>query len=225
MAMPLYKQAALAALASLWLGPPALAAAPPAAAPPLITPVYSNDYKIGAYDMLDIEVFEVEDLHRKVQVDGAGTIVLPLIGAVQAQGMTPGQLSDELRQRLEARFIKNPKVSVQVKQSQSERVTVDGAVGSPGVYPLSGPTTLLQAVAMAKGPDSVEANVHKVTLFRNEGARWTHTQYDLAKIRHGQEEDPVVRGQDVIVVAGSKKPAVLRAASAILPWVLLIPVL
>ncbi len=227
--MPLCKQAALVALSVLWLAPPALAAAPPpsvvAAPPPSTAPVVSGDYKIGLYDVLDVDVFEVDDLHRQVQVDGAGRIVLPLIGAVPAQGRTVRELQDDVRERLAARYMKDPKVSVQVKEAQSEHVTVDGAVTQPGVYPLSGRTTLLQAVDMAKGPDTVEANVHKVTLFRTEGSGWVRTQYDLAKIRHGQAEDPVVQGKDVIVVAGSHKPAFLRAAGAILPFVLLIPVL
>jgi protein involved in polysaccharide export with SLBB domain len=177
MAMPSFKHAALVALASLWLAPQALAAMPPAG-PPVIAPVYSNDYRIGAYDKLDIDV-----------------------------------------------FMKNPKVSVQVKEAQSENVTVDGAVTSPGVYPLSGRVTLMQAVAMAKGADSVEANLHKVTLFRTVDGHWTHTQYDLAKIRHGEADDPVIQGRDVVVIASSKKPGFLRAASAILPFVLLLPAL
>jgi polysaccharide export outer membrane protein len=241
--MPAFKPAALIpaafwALAVLWLAPPSLAQVPaPAAAPtPAIAtpapdtqisaPVVSrDDYRIGLYDVLDINVFEIEDLHRQVQVDGAGKVVLPLIGDVQAQGRTAAQLADDLKVKLESRYVNNAKVEVQVRQSQSEHVTVDGAVTEPGVYALKGQVTLLQAVAMAKGPTGQDANVHKVALIRLVDTRWTRTDYDLAKIRNGKAEDPVIRPGDVVVVAGSRKQDVLRALGAILPMAWLIATL
>lgn len=222
------KQAALAAVAAvgltLSLAAPSLGAVPAAGQLPAPA-VGRDDYKIGLYDVLDVKVFENNDLTREVQVDGAGRILLPLVGAVPAAGKTPVQLSDDLRQLLEARYLNHPNVSVAVKQSQSEHVTVDGAVASPGVYPLTGRTTLLQAVAMAKGPDGPNANLHKVTLFRTVDGRWSRTQYDLAKIRHGQAEDPEIEPRDVVVVAGSRKEVILRDLGAILPYALLIPAL
>jgi len=225
-------------LTVLWLASPSLAQAPapasplaPAAAPGPATPaavgpaVTRSDYQIGQYDVLDINVFEIADLHRQVQVDGSGRIVLPLIGDVQAQGRTPAQLGDDLKRKLEERYVNNARVEVRIRQSQSEHVTVDGAVTEPGVFPLKGPTTLLQAVAMAKGPDGPNANVHKVSLFRNIDSRWTRTQYDLAKIRSGKVEDPVISPRDVVVVAGSHKQEILRDLGNILPAVLLLAAL
>jgi len=183
------------------------------------------DYRIGAYDVIEIEVFEINDLHREVQVDGSGRILLPLIGAVQAQGRTTTQLSDDLRQLLEARYVNSARVSVAVKQAQSERVTVDGAVASPGVYPLGGRTTLMQAVAMAKGPDGANANIHKVSLFHTVDSKWTRTEYDLTKIRSGQVEDPVIEGRDVVIVAGSRSHQVLHDLGVVLPTLLMIAAL
>lgn len=236
--MSAFKPAALVAgvfcaLTVLWLASPSLAQAPAPAAPApaasagqLPTPAVSrSDYRIGLYDVLDVSVFEIDDLHRQVQVDGSGRIVLPLVGDVQAQGRTPFELAEDLRQRLDARFVNNAKVEVQVRQSQSEHVTVDGAVTEPGVYPLKGPTTLLQAVAMAKGPDGANANVHKVSLFRSVDSRWVRTQYDLAQIRNGKIEDPVIEGRDVVVVAGSRKQEILRDLGNILPMALLLAAL
>ncbi|MGZ3276055.1 MAG: polysaccharide biosynthesis/export family protein [Caulobacteraceae bacterium] len=212
----------------LWFAPPSLAqvavatSAPPAAPAPAVT---RSDYRIGLYDVLEVSVFEIEDLHRQVQVDGAGRIVMPLVGEVQAQGRTPAELGDDLRQKLEARYVNNAKVEVRIRQSQSEHVTVDGAVTEPGVFPLKGPTTLLQAVAMAKGPDGPNANVHKVSLFHSTEAGWTRTEYDLGKIRSGKVEDPVITGRDVVVVAGSHKQQILRDLGNILPAVLLLAAL
>jgi polysaccharide export outer membrane protein len=187
--------------------------------------VSRDDYRIGLYDVLDINVFEIDDLHRQVQVDGGGKIVLPLIGDVQAQGRTPSELADDLRVKLNARYVNNARVEVQVRQSQSEHVTVDGAVNEAGVFPLKGRVTLMQAVAMAKGPMGADANVHKVSIFRTVDGRWTRTQYDLAKIRNGKAEDPEIWPRDVVVVAGSKKQDILRTLGTILPVALLVAAL
>ena len=224
------------AFAALWLASPSLAQVPaqgpapaPAAAPlspasvsqPSGPAVTRDDYQIGLYDVLDINVFEIDDLHRQVQVDGSGRIVLPLIGEVQAQGRTVAELADDLRVKLDAKYVNNARVEVQVRQSQSEHVTVDGAVNEAGVFPLKGRVTLMQAVAMAKGPMGADANVHKVSIFRTVDGRWTRTQYDLAKIRNGKIEDPEIEPRDVVVVAGSKKQDILRTLGTVLPVALL----
>jgi polysaccharide export outer membrane protein len=201
--------------------PAATPASPPASASGVGAAVTRDDYQIGLYDVLDINVFEIDDLHRQVQVDGSGRIVLPLIGEVQAQGRTPLQLADDLRVKLDARYVNNARVEVQVRQSQSEHVTVDGAVNEAGVFPLKGRVTLMQAVAMAKGPMGADANVHKVSIFRTVDGRWSRTQYDLAKIRSGKIEDPEIEPRDVVVVAGSRKQDILRTLGTILPVALL----
>ena len=230
--MSALKPAALCVLPALWFAAPALAQAPAPVAAPASAPaptaaqvagpaVTRDDYRIGLYDVLDINVFEIDDLHRQVQVDGNGNIVLPLIGDVPAQGRTPAQLADDLRVKLDARYVNDAKVEVQVRQSQSEHVTVDGAVNEAGVFPLKGRVTLLQAVAMAKGPMGADANVHKVSIFRTVDGQWTRTQYDLAKIRNGKIDDPLIEPRDVVVVAGSKKQDILRTLGTILPVALL----
>lgn len=214
----------IAALAIAFCATPALSAAgspAPAATPPVIPAAGDADYRIGPYDMLGIAVFEVNDLDRNVQVDAKGDIKLPLIGVVPAAGRTPTQLSGDIRTLLEAKYLNHASVTVQVKTSQSLQVTVDGAVQSPGVYPINGHVTLMQAVAMAKGLDEPNANAHKVTVFRTVDSRWTSTHYDLLRIRHGEADDPVLQGRDVVVVATSHKQAVLRNLGNILPFVLL----
>jgi polysaccharide export outer membrane protein len=157
-----------------------------------------------------------------VQVNAMGEISLPLVGLVPAAGLTPSQLSDNLRDRLDARYLNHANVTVTVKEAQSQKVTVDGAVVEPGIYALGGGATLMQAVAMAKGLDGANANAHKVTVFRNVDSKWTSTPYDLAAIRNGKAADPVLQGRDVIVVATSRKQAVLRDLGNILPFALLV---
>jgi len=160
----------------------------------------SAEYRIGAQDQLEINVFGIEDLKRTVQVDSGGKILLPLVGSVQAGGRTPDELSSDLVTALKKKYMKDPQVIVTVKEAQSQRVTVDGAVLQPGVYPLTGPTTLLQAVSLARGPDPKLANVKKVAIFRQIGGKRQSAFYDLTQIRQGKAEDPVVYGSDIVVV-------------------------
>lgn len=160
----------------------------------------AQEYRIGVNDALDISVFQIDELKRSVIVDSGGWILLPLVGQIHARGRTPGELSSDIATALKKTYMKDPQVIVSVKESQSQRVTVDGAVNQPGVYPLSGPTTLLQAVSLARGPDPKLANVKKVGLFRTVNGARRHAMYDLTQIRRGKAEDPQIYANDIVVV-------------------------
>jgi polysaccharide export outer membrane protein len=166
----------------------------------------SGGYRIEPLDTLDINVSQVEDLSKPVQVDSGGKILLPLVGQIQAAGRTPAELSDDIAAALKKKYMKDPQVVVGVKEAQGEKITVDGAVLAPGMYPLGGPTTLMQAVSMAKGADPHFANVHRVAIFRQVNGERRSAFYDLAQIRTGQAQDPQVYGSDIVVVdtSGSK---------------------
>jgi polysaccharide export outer membrane protein len=176
-----------------------------------------DDYRIGPQDTLEINVFQLNDLSRTVQVDSGGRILLPLLGQVQASGKTSSELSDDLQTLLEKKYVNNPQVTVVVKDAQGQRITIDGAVTQPGVYALTGPTTLMQAVALAKGPDTHLANLHKVVVFRLVGAQRTTISYDLAAIREGKTADPLIYGKDVIVVDASGSRSFMRDLGAVVP--------
>ncbi|WP_334164266.1 polysaccharide biosynthesis/export family protein [Phenylobacterium sp.] len=179
---------------------PALAAnLPPPDAGALLRPD-AADYRIGAQDELEINVFGIEELKRSVSVDSGGKILLPLIGAVQAGGRTPAELSSDIAELLKKSYMKDPQVIVTVKEAQSQKVTVDGAVQQPGQYPLAGPTTLMQAISLARGPDPKLANVKRVAIFRTVGGKRQSAVYNLAAIRSGKAEDPLVYGNDIVVV-------------------------
>ncbi|HKR87501.1 MAG TPA: polysaccharide biosynthesis/export family protein [Phenylobacterium sp.] len=166
----------------------------------------AGDYRIGPQDMLDINVSQVEELSKPVQVDTGGNILLPLVGQMKAAGRTPAELSDDIATALKKKYMKDPQVVVSVKDAQGQKITVDGAVGQPGVYSLNGPTTLMQAVSLAKGADPHFANVHRVTIFRTINGERRSALYDLAQIRSGHAQDPTVYGSDIVVVdtSGSK---------------------
>jgi polysaccharide export outer membrane protein len=159
-----------------------------------------GDYRIGPGDVLNINVDQLAELSKTFEVDTSGRLLLPLVGQIPAAGRTPEELSDDIAAALKKRYMKDPQVLVSLKEAQGQRVTVDGAVNKPGVYPLAGPTTLLQAVSLGGGPDQHFANVHRVAIFRTvDGAR-RPTFYDLAKVRSGKTEDPPVYGNDIVVV-------------------------
>ena len=192
--------AAAAFIACAGASAPALAAnLPPPDAGALLRPD-AADYRIGAQDELEINVFGIEELKRTVAVDSGGKILLPLIGAVQAGGRTPAELSNDIAGLLKKSYMKDPQVIVTVKEAQSQKVTVDGAVQQPGQYPLAGPTTLMQAISLARGPDPKLANVKRVAIFRTIRGKRQSAVYNLAAIRSGKAEDPLVYGNDIVVV-------------------------
>jgi polysaccharide export outer membrane protein len=204
-------------LTAFALGTSAVAADKAAALKTTAAPAAPADYRIGAQDTLDINVFQVPDLSRTVQVDSGGKILLPLIGQLTAAGRTPGELASDLERLLGKDYLKDPQVTVAVRDSTSQRVTIDGAVLSPGIYPLSGPTTLMQAVALAKGPDPKLANIRKVAVFRDVGGQRTPAFHDLAAIRAGKAPDPVIRGGDIVVVDTSGTKSFLANMGSAFP--------
>ncbi|WP_363349389.1 polysaccharide biosynthesis/export family protein [Methylocystis echinoides] len=159
-------------------------------------------YMIGPMDVVQITVFKAPDLSRAVPVAEDGTINLPLIGATPAAGKTSADLEREIQKRLDAGYMRSPQVTVVVTEYNSRRVTVEGAVKTPGVYPLRGRDTLEQAIAKAGGLDRNMAS-DSVTVFRNVDGQRSMIPYDLAAIRSGQADDPEVAPGDVIVVGDS----------------------
>lgn len=178
-----------------------------------------GEYRIGVGDKIGVRVFQVEDLSfEELVVDNSGNINLPLIGAVRVAGRTAAETSDEVAGMLASQYLRNPRVTVTVKETASQKITVDGAVTRPGVYEMRGPATLLQAVAMAQGPTRV-ADLSNVAVFRTIDGRRAVALFDLGAIRQGRAVDPQVLADDVIVVDASRLNSVLREVVAALPAV------
>lgn len=180
-------------------------------------PVSLDAYRIGPADKLSVTVFQVEDLSlEEVFVDTGGNIDMPLLGSVRAAGLTSTELSTELERMLGSRYLRNPDISVSVIESAGQKVTVDGAVTKPGVYKMVGRTTLLQAVAMAEGPTRI-ADLRKVAIFRTIDGRRAVALFSLADIRRGVSDDPVLTGDDVVVVDTSRLAANMQTIINALP--------
>lgn len=164
-----------------------------------------SDYRIGAQDLLEISVFGVEDLTQEVRVNSNGQISLPLIGGVMAGGKTIPELESLIAEKLSDGYLQNPQVSVFVKEFTSQQVTVSGTVKKPGIYPITGKTTLLQAIAMAEGLTEL-ADLSGVVLFRTVDGKRMAAVYDINEITGGRMEDPQIYGDDIVIVeqSGSK---------------------
>jgi polysaccharide export outer membrane protein len=173
-------------------------------------------YKIGPLDVLNISVFKVPDLNKDVQVAEDGTINYPLLGDVPAAGETAHQLEQQLTKKLGAKYLKNPQVTVLVKEFNSQRVTVSGAVKTSGVYAIKGKTSLMQVVAMAGDVDS-STDSGDVVVFRNINGQRSAAKFDIDAIKAGRAADPEVEPGDVVVVNSSVTKVALHNVLMALP--------
>lgn len=162
-----------------------------------------EDYKIAPLDKLTIKVFKADDISGDYQVDLAGHISMPLIGEVEAANITTTQLDEKLTQLLGQKYFEHPDVSVAIKESTANVVTVDGAVNQAGEYSVAGPVSLIQAVALARGT-AEDANPRRVAVFRTISGQRQAAAFDLTSIRRGEASDPQIYPGDIVVVDGSR---------------------
>jgi polysaccharide export outer membrane protein len=160
---------------------------------------FQTAYHIGASDVLTVTVFRVPNLSGDLEVDASGNVLMPLVGTVPVQGMTNTEVAADLAKRLGSKYLQSPEVQVVVKSSQRQRITLDGAVAKPGVYPIAGNTSLVQSIALAGG--TIEnSNARRVVVFRTINGQRMAAAFDLIDIRRGLNPDPVIFGSDIIVV-------------------------
>ncbi|MER8848749.1 polysaccharide biosynthesis/export family protein [Mesorhizobium australicum] len=161
-----------------------------------------SEQPLSANDVLEVSVFQVDNL-RTVQVDASGQISLPLIGAIIAAGKTVRQLEKEIEIAYGAKYLQSPDVTIFVKESVGQRITVDGEVNRAGIYPVSSRASLLDAIALAGGFNAV-GDGGKVFVYRNFGQSRLVANYNVEAIRAGKNRNPRIYGGDVIVVFASK---------------------
>lgn len=171
-------------------------------APDSDRPALGQQGIIGKLDVISVAVYELPELNRDLQVDTKGNIALPLVGTVQADGQTADQVAAVITERLAARYVRHPSVQVSIKEAVPRTVTVEGAVTKPGVFEMRGQTDLLSAIALASGLGE-DANSHRVVVFRQIDGERRAAAFDLATIRDGTSPNPVIYGNDIVVVDGS----------------------
>jgi polysaccharide biosynthesis/export protein len=185
--------------------PDGATAGKPAAAAPAATAVETailngaNDYKIGPEDLLDISVWKNPELSRTVPVRPDGKVSLPLVNDIQAAGLTPTALRQQLTQRL-SEFIPSPEVAVIVREVHSMKVAVVGSVKTPGRYELKSAATVLEMIALAQGFTDFAAR-DRVVILRQENGETKRIPFNYRKVAAGDEQaNLVVQSGDIIVV-------------------------
>lgn len=171
---------------------------------------FGAEYKISPSDLIEVDVYGVPDLKRALRVKPSGVVTLPLVGNVTVAGLTAQQAEELIARRYGDKHLQDPQISVLVREGTVRRITVEGAIARPGIYPLTGQVSLLQAIALAGGGASY-AEMSEVMVFRNndQGVRQSAT-FDIEKIRKGEVADPPLSPEDVVVVKRNPTRALLR---------------
>lgn len=190
---------------------PAVEGPPPnAGATPMAT------YLIGPGDQLQVDVFRVPDMATTGRVSELGTFVMPLIGPVAVGGLTSEQAGRKIATALAQDYLQDPQVNVQVLESANMNFTVGGAVKKPGVFPVRGKTTLMQAISLAEGVTEM-AKPEEVMVFRTlPGQPMKAYVVDLKKVQRGELADPVLAVNDKVVVPESGSAVWLKNVSGTL---------
>jgi polysaccharide export outer membrane protein len=156
-------------------------------------------FQIGPEDVLDISVWKNPELSRVVPVRPDGKVSLPLVNDIQAAGLTPAALREQVAARL-AEFIPSPEVSVMVREVHSRKVAVLGAVKTPGRFELKSTMTVLEVIALAQGFTDF-ASRDRIVVLRNEGGTTKRLPFNYRRIAEGaMQENFIVRPGDIVVV-------------------------
>lgn len=162
-----------------------------------------QEYRIGSGDVLDITVFQVEELNTTVRVNGRGTIILPLLGELDVGGQTLVEVERSLEQRL-TEFMHNPQVSLFISEYQSQQVSVTGAVNRPALHTLTRPRTVLELVAMSGGlSEEAGKQIYVQTLIDNESQRLIIDLNDVLSNPSDQSLAIILQGGDSVFVPES----------------------
>lgn len=155
---------------------------PAAETPESFPPIPSaSDYRIGRQDLLEIRVFGLEELNQTARVSSDGSISMPLLGRLEVAGLTKTDLEARIAALLEERFVRDPQVTVFVKEYESKKVAVSGAVRSPGTYEMLGDKTLLEMISMAGGLDK-DLGSDIIVFRRDENGNTARLPVDLERL-------------------------------------------
>lgn len=171
---------------------------------------------VGPLDIIFVDVFNVPDLSRELQVDASGRISMPLVGTIDAIGKTREELAATIENAFRGKYLRNPQVTVNIRSSVSQVVTIDGQVTEPGLYPVTNQMTLMRALASAKGLTE-DARLDDVVILRMVNGHKIAGLYNLEAIRRGAYGDPPIYANDVITVGDSPARRLFRNIIAVSP--------
>jgi polysaccharide biosynthesis/export protein len=167
---------------------------------PVLTPIdLATAYQIGPEDVLEISVWKNPELSRTVPVRPDGKVSLPLVNDIQASGLTPIDLRDQVTAKL-SEYIPAPEVSVIVREVHSRKVTVAGAVKLPGRYELKSTMTVLEVIALAQGLTDF-ASRDRIVILRQNGQKTDRIPFNYRKISDAAQQDNfLIRPGDIVFV-------------------------
>lgn len=163
---------------------------------------------VGPLDTIAVNVYGVSELSLELRVDSSGRIAMPLVGTIDVRGNTPAEIASFIKARLEP-YVKDPQVTVNVRNSVSQLVTVDGEVEKPGLYPVTNESTLMRAIAEAEGLTEF-AKMREVIVLRTVSGQRLAGIYDLGAIRRGVYPDPPIYANDTVIVGDSPARRVFK---------------
>lgn len=167
------------------------------------------EYAIAPDDVLRINVYREPDFSLEdARVTATGQVRMPLIGEVPVAGLSASEASDVIAGRLAQRYLVSPQVTIFVKKAASRRITVEGEVRQPGLFPIEGRIGLVQAVALAGGQTRL-ASASKIVVVRQADGQRTAALFDLGAIRKGEAPDPEILPGDTVFVGMSAAKAAL----------------
>jgi polysaccharide export outer membrane protein len=165
----------------------------------------SYEYQIGAKDLLEISVFEVPELNITVRVSENGLVNLPLLGELQAEGLNRSDLEKKIATLLEKNYLKNAQVTIFIKEFQSKKISVMGAVRTPGMIDLIGRQSLLQIISMAGGlSEQASDTVIIFRQFRNTPSLSLVVKLDDVLLKANPKYNIPIFPGDIINVPGSQ---------------------
>ncbi len=158
------------------------------------------DTALGPGDVFDVRVYGEDDLSGTYRVAADGSIDFPLVGAVKVGDLTPSQASESIRARLlEGQYLRDPQVSILVKESRSKRISVFGQVRQAGTFPYESQMTVIHAITLAGGFSSI-ADKNNTTITRVVQGRPVRIRVPVEDIGQGEASDVVLRAGDVVFV-------------------------
>lgn len=167
---------------------------------PPIEEVRISEFILGPGDTVDITIYRNDDLHRTLKIDTSGKIMFPLIGDVQAGGMSIFKLRDDMTARL-SKYLKDPQITINVSTVQSQKVMVLGQVNSPGVFTVDSSVTMMEAIAKAGGA-TLDAKLENVLLIRRAGEKAEVKSVNISSLFAGNAnaENGLIHGGDIVYV-------------------------
>ena len=177
----------------------------------------AGPYTLGPGDTIAVRVYgEPELTVEEIALDNGGVVSLPLIGDIRAAGLSATQLSQAIEQAYGSEYLRDPRVSVIIKEGRQRTIAVEGEVEQPGVFDYVEGQTLLSALALARSPTDA-AKLDEVMVFRTAGQQKLAARFDVQAIRAGRAPDVPLRSGDTVVVGYSRLRGAFQDALRAVP--------